>query len=149
MLQFLEESGNKWLPRGGKTPADSLCMLLKWTGRNGQDTNSFTFHKWMPRLQAYYRDHGTMSYDFMCYRYNEGLRTDDPRDLIVMYYYRPTLWENSDTKRSFLGRAVMTLDLSPGGDFLPEAEFQARQKTTQDYLRENGRMAAGSNPPSG
>jgi len=144
--QFLMDADDGWLPRGGTTPADSLSVLVKWSGHAAV----FTSHSLTPKLEKYFREHGTMHYDYMCYRYNEGLRADDPEDLIIMYYYKPTRWENSHRKRDFVGRPIMTFTTRSAWDFIPEAEFQRRQNETEEYLRKNNRTgaAAATNCPS-
>lgn len=140
--QHLYKSGDKWLPRGGRTPADSLAQLCS----DARLASCFTSHALSGALTQYYEKHGTLTYDLMCYRYNEGLRSDDPRDLIVFYYFRPTRWSSWGRKERFVGRPVMTLDITPAWQFISEAEFQRRQKQTEYYLRENSRTTGGSVP---
>lgn len=134
MEQRFMETKDDWYPRGGKTPADSLVVLMKWL----KDPHHFTSHALSPQLGEYYAKQGTLTYEFMCYRYNEGLRRDDPYDLILMYYFEPTRWECHSHKMAFVGRPVMQI----GGpwDFIPEDEFQRRQKTTEQFLKKNNRI---------
>jgi len=143
--QYLMERKDGWLPRGGRTPADSLTQLSPWL--KGSGASCFTSHALAGKLHAYYEKHGTFTYDLMCYRYNEGLRENDPTDLIVIYYFKPTRWECSYHKKSVLGRPVM--GLGSFWEFLPEEEFQKRQKRTEDYLRENDRVTISATPPAG
>jgi hypothetical protein len=138
--QHIYSTGDRWLPRGGKTPADSLAQLCS----DPRLASCFTSHALSGKLYEYFEKHGTLTYDLMCYRYNEGLRTDDPQALIVFYYFRPTRWSSWGQKEGFVGRPVMTLDITPAWDFIPEAEFQRRQKQTEDYLRENNRTTGGT-----
>jgi len=140
MDQFLAEKKDGWLPRGGTNAADSLAQLSPWLPGGG--ARNFTSHALTPKLRTHWREHHTLTYEFMCYRYNEGLRTDDPKHLIVMYHCKPSRWESNDKKRYFIGRPVMTLDFSPAWDFIPEAEFQLRQKETEEYLLKNRRIGA-------
>lgn len=139
------EKKDGWLPRGGANPADSLAQLSPFFPAGG--SHHLTSHALAPKLYQYWKEHGTFTYDYMCYRYNEGLRTDDPSDLIVMYYYKPSHWENNQKKQDFVGRPIMTLRLSPAWDFISEAEFQKRQKETEEYLRKNNRTGTGLTPP--
>lgn len=136
--QYLMERKDGWLPRGGKTPADSLLLLNPYV--KGGIAHHVTSHALGPKLGEYYQKHGTLTYEFMCYRYNEGLRGDDPRDLIVMYYFKPTRWECCYHKADSVGRVVLDLDLDVAWDFIPEDEFEARQKKTEAYLRKNNRI---------
>ena len=158
LKRYLEENDETWLPQEGIIPADSLGVLIRYIG--GEESNrqpsshpctyyerndsltpgasTFACHRLAPDLHAYFRKHGTLTDDLMCFRYNEGLSSDDPKDLIVLYYHKPTHWQDSRTKRGFLGRAVMTLDLSPFVEFLPEDEFQRRQRATLEYIRQPG-----------
>ena len=132
MEQFLMEKKDGWLPRGGVTPADSLTQLSPWMPGGGPGT--FASHALSSKLYGYWKERGTLTYDYMCCRYNEGLRADDPQDLIVMYYYKPTRWADNESKRAFVGRPIMTLTLDRKWDFIPEDEFQTRQKQTEEYL---------------
>lgn len=132
LRQHLSSTGDKWLPRGGKTPADSLAQFYS----DQYLAKCFTSHALSGKLYEYYKKHGTLTYDFMCYRYNEGLSIDDPQELIVFYFHKPTRWSSWGRKEGFLGRPVMTLDISPAWEFLPEQEFQKRQAATLEYMRE-------------
>jgi hypothetical protein len=131
----LQSTGDTWLPRGGKTPADSLAQICS----DQYLAKCFTSHALSGKLYEYYKKHGTLTYDLMCYRYNEGLRTDDPQELIVFYYFKPTRWSSWERKEAFVGRPVMTLAVTGAWEFIPEEEFQRRQKQTENYLRNNDR----------
>ena len=139
MEQDLIARKDKWLPRGGKNPADSLAQLAPWMRGNG--AGHFTSHALAGKHGDYYDRHGTYTYELMCYRYNEGLRADDPEGLIVMYHHKPTRWNSHSHKMDFLGRPVLTLEMGMCWTFIPEDEFQTRQKRTLEYLREHGRLA--------
>ncbi len=130
MEQHFMEAKDEWYPRGGKTPVDSLIVLMKWLS----GPHHFTSHALSTRLGEHYEKHGILTYEFMCYRYNEGLRRDDPDDLIVMYYLEPTRWECSSHRMDFVGRPAMSVGGSWG--FVRENEFQQRQTATLDYIRE-------------
>jgi hypothetical protein len=144
--EYLMDKKDRWLPRGGKTPADSLLLLNPYV-KTGI-AHHVTSHAMALKLNEYYQKHGTLTYDFMCYRYNEGLRKDDPQDLIVMYYFKPTRWECSYHNMGFLGRVVLDLSLSPSWNFISEAEFQTRQRKTEAYLRDSGRSTTPATVPS-
>lgn len=141
----LGETGDKWLPRGGNTPADSLAQLCS----DRHLARCFTSHTLSGKLYEYYEKHGTLTYDLMCYRYNEGLRTDDPQELVVFYYFKPTRWSSWGRKEAFVGRPVMTLAITPVWEFIPEEEFQRRQEATKKYLRDNHRITTATTATNG
>ena len=132
---YFDETQEEWHPRGGATPAASLNVLTKWL----KGPHHFTSHALAGDLGAYHHQHGTLTYEFMCYRYNEGLRRDDPDSLIVMYYIKPTRWECNQHKGDFLGRNV--LHTAGGWSFIPEDEFQKQQRLTLQFLKDNKRLA--------
>ena len=107
LLHYGKENDG-WYPISGSTPLDSLAKCIK----DEEDVRFFTSHAWAGDLKAHWRKHKTLSPEFTCYRYNEGLREDDPADLIVLYYYKPTRWECSQHKMKETGRPVMFLDTS-------------------------------------
>ncbi len=131
----LEEYANKhggWYPRGGKNPLDSLSKCIP----DFREVHLFTSHALSRKAQNYWKATRSLSEEVCCYRYNEGLRDDDPDDLVVMYYYKPTRWECREHKTDSLGRPVMRLPiLAFGWRFLPEDEFQREQAKTVEYLR--------------
>ena len=136
-LQDYAEEHDGWFPRGGKTPLDSLGRCVT----KAMDTFFFTSHALQKEAIAYWERHHTLSEEVSCYRYNEGLRLDDPCDLIVMYYYKPTRWRHSYQKTNHMGRPVLL-----GFDywtFLPEEEFQRRQRQTLDVIRTRKRRDDG------
>ncbi len=125
-----------WFPKGGKNPLDSLVQLLKYENL----VHVYTCHALAQQLRDNYKKTGTFSEEDCCYRYNEGLRAEDPDDLIVLYYFKPTRWTSHSSKGSILGRQV----LSPSGQVwscIPEAEFQERQKKTLEFLLERKRRS--------
>lgn len=122
------EQNDGWLPRNGNTPLDSLAKCIK----EEKDVHLFTSHTWARDLKAYWQKHGTLSPEFTCYRYNEGLREDDSAHLIVLYYYKPTRWGSWEHKMKEIGRPVMFNDNS--WHFLSEDEFQERQRETQRFI---------------
>jgi len=132
----LEEYADKhggWYPRGGKNPLDSLAKCIP----DFREVHLFTSHVLSRKAQDYWKATRSLSEEVCCYRYNEGLRDDDPYGLVVMYYYKPTRWLSWERKMDYLGRPVMRLPiLAFGWRFLPEDDFQREQAKTVEYLRE-------------
>lgn len=126
-----------WYPSGGTNPLDSLSQCVK----EARDVHLFTSHA-QHGLTAYWEEHSTFSADLCCYRYNEGLGGDDPAGLILMYYFKPTLWECKSHRKKELGRPVSFVPPGHSWDWLPEAEFQAKQKKTIEYIQERQLRAA-------
>lgn len=125
-----------WFPRGENTPLDSLALLVPeyYSDRPG----IFTSHALASQLNTHYAEQKRLPENLMCLRYNEGLREDDPANLILLYGHAPTRWECSLHKKRGIGRPVMTLTRS--WEFLLEAEFQKMQTRTQKYLLEHNRL---------
>ncbi len=103
------------------------------------------------QLGVFWQQNRTFEPDLCCYRYVEGLNTNDPEGLILLYYWQPTYWECSSHKQRELGRPVCSLSfpgetrVSSGGawKFIPEAEFQVQLAHTLAYLRDRNRPMAG------
>ena len=137
MLPQYARDHDGWYPRGGTTALDSLAKLVEYE----YEVHHFTSHALSPQLIKYWKQHQTFTPDFTCYRYNEGLKADDPGFLVVLYFHQPTLWECSkqNHKHKALGRPVL---LSPGlsWQFLEEEMFQKYQADTLRYLAVNGRL---------
>ena len=127
------ETKGGWYPHGGKTPADSLAKMIVPTNYL-RSPGVFTSHALAGKLGKFYAQHQTLTYELMCYRYNEGLRGDDPQNLILMYYFKPTRWECSEHKMDLVGRPVLSAGRG-SWDFIPEPEFQTRQKATEEFLK--------------
>ena len=105
IYQFFDKyatSHDGWYPRGGKTPMDSLAKLIDEV----HNVHFFTSHAFQSKLSEYWLKNKTFSSEFCCYRYNEGLREDDPSDFIMMYYYKPTNWECQSHKYSELDLVI-------------------------------------------
>ena len=132
------ETNSSWYPRGGATPLDSLAKLVG----DEHDVHHFTSHALSPQLIKHWKQHRTFAPEFTCYRYNEGLNTDDPRGLVVLYFHKPTLWECGSLthKHLTLGRPVMLTPPEHSWEFLTEDDFQKRQSDTLRYLEEKGRF---------
>jgi hypothetical protein len=135
MLEEYTQQHDGWYPRGGQTPLDSLAMCVRST----KDVGQFTSHALNKKHWKHWNDHRTFSPKFCCYRYNEGLRKDDPPGLILLYYCEPTRWECNEHKKDIVGRPVSFHPPGHSWDFIPEAEFQQKQRQTIDFLREHGR----------
>lgn len=144
MLPLYAGENGGWFPRGGATPLDSLALLAK----ERHDVHHFTSHAWSPMLEAHWEKHRTFTPEFTSYRYNEGLREDDPFDLLLLYFHRPTFYECGEPshRQKALGRPVLTV---PGfsWEFLPEGEFQKRQSNTVAYLEAKGRLKQPAKAP--
>ena len=87
-----------------------------------------------PKAMAYVAEHLTLNDDVVFYRYNQGLDPKGPPDLIVLYGRIPSRWMFDDDKRDSIGRTVLTVGMT--WEFLPEDQFEVRQKRTLDYLKE-------------
>jgi hypothetical protein len=111
----------------------SLALAIADDPRPEHMVHTFTSHALEKQAQAYYAQHRTFHENHSCYRYNEGLRGDDPGAPIVLYYFQPTTWECTKPlhRADFVGRNVLS-----GGswEFIPEAEFQRRQAATLALL---------------
>jgi len=68
------------------------------------------------------------------------LKQDDPKSLILLYYFKPTLWEVNWIKGNQIGRSIFRC--APFRiQFIPEAEFQKRQEATLKYIKDNNRVS--------
>lgn len=129
-MEFYAEDHEGWFPKGGPTPLDSLLPLIEeYDLRIG----NMTSHAFAGELYRYFTQHHAIAPDYCCYRYNEGLRQEDPDDLIVLYYFRPTRWTSHSSKGNTVGRQVLNAS-GWGWDFVPESEFQQKQAETLRYL---------------
>ena len=130
-FHFHAEEHDGWYPRGGRDSLDSLTQLLKYNDIVGH----FTTHAFAREFEAHYEASGTFSKDLCSYRYNEGLHSGDPEDLIVIYFHEPSRWRSRNKRESFTGRQV----LAPSSwywEFVPEDEFQKRQAKTLRFLEQ-------------
>lgn len=137
-LNDYAETNGGWYPKGGKDPLDSLAKCVN----QAREVHFFTSHTQAQPLVAYWEKHKTFTADLCCHRYVEGLRTDDPGGLVLLYYWEPTRWECNLHKKSVVGRAVSFHPPGLGWDFLPEKQFQEKLAHTLAYLREQGRTPA-------
>jgi len=127
------EAHDGWLPGGGKDEWDSLAKCVQ----NGGDAGCFTSHALRGKASRYWEKTGSLCDEVCCYRYNEGLRADDPDGLIVMYYESPTHWECSSHHMDELGRPCMLtqgLVRDWSWEWLPEEKFQAEQARTLAFI---------------
>jgi hypothetical protein len=125
-----------WFPKGGSAPLDSLVVLTNYWRVSVYDLTS---HALGGALNGYYQKYHIISPELSCYRYNEGLRIEDSGDLIVMYYYKPTRWSDHNCKGNVLGRQVLSPRME--WSFIPDAEFQVRQKKTEALLQKRSNRA--------
>ena len=122
-----------WFPKGGATPFASLGQSLKEPAAS--QMSNYAGHPLAGAMWEHYSRHGVLSEEFSAYRYNEGLREEDPADLVLMYRRAPTKWVNRNYKGTKWGRNVLKPDLGHF-EFYTEAEFQAMQARTEAFLRD-------------
>jgi hypothetical protein len=125
-----------WYPKDAGSPMRSLALAIADETEREQKSlvHVFTSHALTRKAEAYYAEHRTFHEDYSCYRYNEGLKSTDDRDMILVYYFEPTRWEDISPRRraNFIGRNVLTAQCA--WEFIPEAEFQRRQAATLALL---------------
>jgi hypothetical protein len=83
------------------------------------------------------------------YNYVPGLREDDPPDLVLMYFNRPTRWNWHGTPPTIFGEKawiLIPLDFTPRSGQAGEcservsfSEFRSRLQRTLDFIRTNER----------
>jgi len=118
-----------WFPFGGKDEWDSLAKCI---GDN--PVHVFTSHELAQKAEAHWKATGTLSEEVCCYRYNEGLRDDDPTDMVIAYCGRPTRWECREHYVGKLGRpCLMTTGI---WEWKSELEFQELLARTHTFLAE-------------
>ena len=94
----------------------------------------------------YFQEHGVLSADYSPIRYIQGLRNDDPEDLIVMYVKHKTHWPTKHWFRDYeatpkwlvMGPRVSNYWGREGG-WIETSEFVRRFRKTLDFLRTNQR----------
>jgi len=131
MLELYTEEHDGWYPRGGATPLDSLVAAIT-SGQGGETVHLVTSHALAPRAEACYRETGRLTPDLSCYRYNPGLRADDPPGLVVVYYAWPTRWASRFRRVDEVGRAALLH--RQRWTFLSEEDFAAAQERTRAAL---------------
>ena len=137
-LKPYADAHDGWFPRGGSRPLDALGLSV----RDWDWVDFFTSHNGFTKAEQHWRACGTLSEETCLYRYNEGLRPDDPHDMILLYSREPTRWDNIFRKEDEPGRASLILD--GRWDWMPEAEFQQRQAATLAFLgRRQAELRAG------
>lgn len=130
-------SNDGWYPKGKSSPLDSLAELKSVP----IIPQNFCGHGQMrERLIRQWKQKQTFTEDTTCFRYNEGLNQNDIGSLILLYYFKPTLWEFDCYKGKVEGRSIFCCDGSRI-KFLPEAEFQKRQEATLKYIKDNNRVS--------
>jgi hypothetical protein len=136
-IRLYADDNDGWYPQGSATPLDSLVTLVEGYDLRIEQT---TCHAFASDLQRHFKEHHGISPESCCYRYNQGLRKEDPDDLIVLYYFKATLWESHSKKGRQLGRQVLT-SADWAWKFIPETVFQERQRKTDTFLQERIRRA--------
>ena len=137
-LRIYADDHEGWFPKGKASPLESLALLVQHDPQF--QVRLLTSHDNQTPLELHWRDHQRLPEHLICYRYNAGLRMDDPPQLILLYYYKPTRWECSLHKKRQVGRPVM--DVYSSWTFLPEDKFVRQQQHTEEFIRERGNEAA-------
>ena len=91
----------------------------------------------------YFKTHGVLSDELCPFRYVQGLRNDDPEDLIVMYRKTKTRWKKKyklqpDAKWLVMGPRCDGYWGYEGG-WVDTSEFKRRLKKTLEFLEQNQR----------
>jgi len=137
-LKPYADAHDGWFPRGGSRPLDALGLSVQ----DCDCVHFFTSHNGSTKAEQHWRACGTLSEETCLYRYNEGLRLDDPHDMILLYSREPTRWADSFSKEDEPGRASLILE--GRWEWMPEAEFQQRQAATLAFLgRRQAELRAG------
>lgn len=133
-LERYAKKHDGWFPRGGRDEWDSLAGAIE----EEHEVHFFTSHALAASAVEHWTRTKSLSGEVSCYRYNEGLRTDDPEGLVLMYYESAGHWECSHHPMPDLGRSCLLL---PGRhwEYLGEEVFQAAQRKTEEFLE--GRRA--------
>jgi len=118
-----------WFPAGGKDEWDSMAKCVVDEGM----VHLFTSHALARRAEAHWRANRSLSEEVCCYRYNEGLRDDDPPNLVLVYFGTPTRWECSSHYVGKLGRPCL-LTGALTWEWKDEEELQKLQAQTRASL---------------
>ena len=135
-----------------------LFGFRSWMGDNGMDNNShtnvFPNAKGIGPVSLAAISSGMGGYLTWAggYRYVPGLREDDPGDLVLMYFDRPTRWTWHGSPPTIIkdkAWIIVPLDFAMSGrprsgtgelsERLSLAEFRSRLKRTLDFVRTNER----------
>lgn len=127
MRMYASDHGN-WYPRGGTDEWDSLARCIA----SPEAARASTSHALGGAAARFWTTNHTLSAHVCCYRYNEGLRAEDPVEMVLLYYKEPTRWASNMARLDKLGRPVM--DPSGHWEFLNEPEFQRRHAQTIQFL---------------
>ncbi len=129
-------SHDGWFPRGGRDQWDSLAKLVT----DGDLAEAFTSHALAEKARRTWEETGSLTDEVSCYGYNEGLRVDDPGELIVCAYETPGKWECSVHVMKEEGRTCLVLSGRVlEWRFVEEASFGQLQRRTRDLLRRRER----------
>ena len=121
------ENHDGWYPRGGKDEWDSLAIMAR-DEECMVTIDHFTNHYLSGRATALWESTGTFDRSVSCFRYNEGLRSSDPDDLILLYQE----WPGKN------GNRMVFHPRDPFPGHLPEAAFRQALEKTRTYLKERG-----------
>jgi hypothetical protein len=137
MLGIYAEMHNKYYPIGDGNPLDVLVSKLELSKYG--DVGWLASHNRWRELNDHWNKYHTVSEDISCYRYNQGLRTDDPGEMIIMYYFKPTRLDCESHIVNFTGRPILDIKCKYWS-FITEGEFQERQQLTVKYIRDHKRI---------
>jgi hypothetical protein len=133
-LRIYAADHENWFPKVKADPLESLALLAEHDPQF--QVHVMTSHDKQTPLRRFWSDHRRLPEHLVCYRYNAGLRIEDPGDLILLYYNKATRWECSLHKARQVGRPCM--DVGGSWTFLPEEEFARRQQRTEAFIRQRG-----------
>ncbi len=131
ILETHAKAHDGWFPRGGKDEWDSLAQAIQ----DPIEVHFFTSHDLQPSAEEHWAKTRSLSDEVCCYRYNEGLRLDDPGELILMYYEKAGHWECMNHFMPELGRLCLRVR-EKYWEYLGEEEFRRVQDLTEKVLRE-------------
>jgi hypothetical protein len=124
------------LPEGGSTSLNSLVALERMGTITASDFAGSGRKQQLRMMEVFAREQGFPP-ELCCYRYNEGLSLEEgQRELVVLYFYKPTRWFAATIKMPLLGRPVLVLEGRRRlcWRFVQECEFQQMQQRTEEYL---------------
>ena len=131
-------SDDDWFPVAN-SEIEAMSMMVC------SGTTNFTTPDAKEDQYRHFKDQGVLSAEYNPFRYVQGLKKDDPPDLIVMYVKKMTHWR---TKRDSYEETPKWLVMGPHvessywayeGGWIDTAEFTRRLRKTLDFLRANER----------
>ena len=131
-----------WFPKGKADPLESLALLAEHDPQF--QVHVMTSHDEQTPLRRFWSDHRRLPEDLVCYRYNAGLRIEDPGDLILLYLQQGDsmgiLTAQGPPGRATLHGRWRFLDIFAGGRVFPAAAAHRRVLTA---ARERSSWAGG------